>query len=112
MFHILYDGTVFDQRDYTVLGGDADAISVARESSRESRATDDLDAAAAAVNGRRPTSRSPSLAAGGRTGGRSAGSRDLAGRCFRRLRPTTGVAASARLTDEAGRPTPSLDVRH
>ena len=26
MFHILYDGTVFDQRDYTVLGGDADAI--------------------------------------------------------------------------------------
>jgi len=27
MFHILYDGTVFDHRDYTVLGGDADAIS-------------------------------------------------------------------------------------
>ena len=26
MFHILYDGTVFDQRDHTVLGGDADAI--------------------------------------------------------------------------------------
>ena len=26
MFHILYDGTVFDHRDYTVLGGDADAI--------------------------------------------------------------------------------------
>ena len=27
MFHILYDGTVFDHRDHTVLGGDADAIS-------------------------------------------------------------------------------------
>ena len=26
MFHLLYDGTVFDHRDYTVLGGDADAI--------------------------------------------------------------------------------------
>ncbi|MGI9029267.1 MAG: proteasome subunit alpha [Ilumatobacteraceae bacterium] len=26
MFHILYDGTVFDHRYYTVLGGDADAI--------------------------------------------------------------------------------------
>ncbi len=27
MFHIVYDGTVFDQRDTAVLGGDADAIS-------------------------------------------------------------------------------------
>ena len=26
MFHILYDGTVMDQRDVAVLGGDADAI--------------------------------------------------------------------------------------
>ncbi len=26
MFHILYDGTVFDQRDHATLGGDADAI--------------------------------------------------------------------------------------
>jgi proteasome alpha subunit len=26
MFHILYDGTVMDERRYTVLGGDADAI--------------------------------------------------------------------------------------
>ena len=26
MFHVLYDGTVFDQRNHTVLGGDADAI--------------------------------------------------------------------------------------
>ena len=27
MFHIVYDGTVFDQRDTAVLGGDAEAIS-------------------------------------------------------------------------------------
>jgi proteasome alpha subunit len=26
MFHILYDGTVMDEHDYTVLGGEADAI--------------------------------------------------------------------------------------
>ena len=26
LFHILYDGTVFDERQYTVLGGDAEAI--------------------------------------------------------------------------------------
>ena len=43
MFHVLYDGTVFDQRDHTVLGGDADAI-LARIS--ESFA-DGLDAGAA-----------------------------------------------------------------
>ena len=43
MFHVLYDGTVFDHRDHTVLGGDADAI-LARIS--ESFA-DGLDAGAA-----------------------------------------------------------------
>jgi len=43
MFHVLYDGTVFDHRDHTVLGGDADAI-LARIS--ESYA-DGLDAGAA-----------------------------------------------------------------
>ena len=43
MFHILYDGTVFDQRDYSVLGGDADAIS----SRLGESFTDGLDAAAA-----------------------------------------------------------------
>ncbi|MEO6571989.1 MAG: proteasome subunit alpha, partial [Ilumatobacteraceae bacterium] len=30
MFHILYDGTVMDQRDTAALGGDADAISERR----------------------------------------------------------------------------------
>ena len=43
MFHVLYDGTVFDHRDHTVLGGDADAI-LGRIS--ESFA-DDLDVGAA-----------------------------------------------------------------
>jgi proteasome alpha subunit len=43
MFHILYDGTVFDHRDHTVLGGDADAI---LERISESFA-DGLDAAGA-----------------------------------------------------------------
>ena len=43
MFHIQYDGTVFDHKDYTVLGGDADAIlSRLTESYQEG-----LDAAAA-----------------------------------------------------------------
>jgi proteasome alpha subunit len=43
MFHVLYDGTVFDHRDHTVLGGDADAI-LARISESYS---DGLDAGAA-----------------------------------------------------------------
>ena len=47
MFHILYDGTVFDHRNHTVLGGDADAISARIAETFH----DDLDAAAA-VQGR------------------------------------------------------------
>jgi proteasome alpha subunit len=43
MFHILYDGTVMDQRDLAVLGGDAEAIG---ERLREGFA-DDLDLAGA-----------------------------------------------------------------
>jgi proteasome alpha subunit len=47
MFHIQYDGTVFDHKDHTVLGGDADAIL--------GRLTDsysaDLDAGAAVRTG-------------------------------------------------------------
>lgn len=35
-FHILYDGTVMDEDRFTVLGGDADAISARLESSWES----------------------------------------------------------------------------
>ncbi|MEO6158369.1 MAG: proteasome subunit alpha [Ilumatobacteraceae bacterium] len=53
VFHILYDGTVMDERSYTVLGGDADAIGARLKESF----TDDLvvaDAvriAAAALSG-------------------------------------------------------------
>jgi proteasome alpha subunit len=43
MFHIQYDGTVFDHKDFTVLGGDADAILTRLTESF----TDGLDAAAA-----------------------------------------------------------------
>ncbi len=43
MFHILYDGTVMDQRDTAVLGGDADAIAGRLEEAW----TDGLDLAAA-----------------------------------------------------------------
>ena len=43
MFHILYDGTVMDQRDMAVLGGDADAINERLQAGFE----DGLDLAAA-----------------------------------------------------------------
>ena len=48
MFHILYDGTVVDERDYAAIGGDAEAIN-ARLSETW---TDDLDRAAAIALGR------------------------------------------------------------
>ena len=47
MFHILYDGTVFDQRDHAAIGGDADSIN-------DRLAVDfrpDFDAAAAVRHG-------------------------------------------------------------
>lgn len=47
MFHILYDGTVVDERDFAAIGGDAEAI---RERLAESW-TDGLDLAAAVVVG-------------------------------------------------------------
>ena len=80
MFHVLYDGTVFDEREHSVLGGDADAI-MARIGEGFA---DGLDVGAAIRSGRsraggpdrscrRPTSRSPcSLAA--RRGAASAAS--------------------------------------
>jgi len=43
MFHIVYDGTVFDHRDMAVLGGDADAITQRLQAGF----ADDLDLAAA-----------------------------------------------------------------
>ena len=67
MFHVLYDGTVFDHRDHTVLGGDADAIlaphqRVVRRRPRRRRRHPRRDGRAGRPGSRaagRPTSRSP-----------------------------------------------------
>src|SRR6478735_3885860 len=70
LFHILYDGTVMDERSFTVLGGDAEAIAGRL---RESFAADlALDAAVRIARSPPTTSRSPcsSAPAGG---GASAG---------------------------------------
>jgi proteasome alpha subunit len=47
MFHINYDGTVVDERDYTVLGGDTAAISTRFYEAAGGRLGDDLDLQAA-----------------------------------------------------------------
>ena len=53
MFHILYDGTVLDERTYTVLGGDAEAIGVRmKESYRDGQTlAAALQSAATALSG-------------------------------------------------------------
>ena len=48
MFHILYDGTVVDERDYAAIGGDAEAINARLAETW----TDGLDRAAALALGR------------------------------------------------------------
>ncbi len=48
MFHILYDGTVVDERDYAAIGGDAEAINGRLAETW----TDGLDRAAALAVGR------------------------------------------------------------
>ena len=109
MFHILYDGTVMDQKDFTVLGGDAEAIGerLAR------RVQDGLDlgcarcgSACAALAGpdRRspsPSSRSPTLTRGN---GR---------RCFsprRRRRASCCVDRPARRSRCTLRPMAAIDL--
>jgi proteasome alpha subunit len=47
MFHINYDGTVFDERDYSVLGGDSAAISTRFTEAAGERLGDGLDLGAA-----------------------------------------------------------------
>jgi proteasome alpha subunit len=47
MFHINYDGTVFDERDYAVLGGDSAAISTRFTEAAGDRLGDGLDLGAA-----------------------------------------------------------------
>ena len=81
MFHILYDGTVVDQRDYAVLGGDAEAISTRLDETW----TDGLDLTAAIAVGRsrswRPRPGDPRR----RTRGRGCCARGNGRRCFHRL---------------------------
>jgi proteasome alpha subunit len=48
MFHILYDGTVMDERDYAAIGGDAEAINARLDETW----TDGLDRTAAISLGR------------------------------------------------------------
>jgi len=79
MFHILYDGTVVDQRDFAAIGGDAEATRQALESSW----SEGLDreaavraAAAALVGDREVASEHLEVAELSRTNGR---------RCFARL---------------------------
>jgi proteasome alpha subunit len=80
MFHILYDGTVMDERDYAAIGGDAEAINARLAESW----TDGLDRASAirvgiaAIGGPDRTIESDDLEVAdlARTNGR---------RCFHRL---------------------------
>ena len=53
MFHILYDGTVFDQRDHAAIGGDADAINtrLAESFTEDLSAEDAIRIGAAALGG-------------------------------------------------------------
>ena len=107
MFHILYDGTVFDHQDYTVLGGDADAI-LGRIG--ESFA-DGLDAGGRRAGRRRRARRPRSHAAGRRPRGRPAVARQrpaLLPPAHRR--PGRGTA-QRRLTGLT-RPTGADDRRH
>ncbi len=80
LFHILYDGTVMDERRFSVLGGDADAISARLNDSWSEGLTLQvaLQAAVAALAGpdRQLTAGDLEVAVLSRTNGR---------RCFKRL---------------------------
>ena len=88
LFHILYDGTVVDERNYTVLGGDAEAIGgYMKESFVEGQSLDAaVSEATKALAGRERTLSANDLevAVLCRTNGR---------RCFRRL-PDSAVAGA------------------
>jgi proteasome alpha subunit len=76
MFHILYDGTVMDEDNYSVLGGEAEAITERMEAAwREGMSlTDALTAAVAALAGpdRQLTANELEVAVLSRTHGRRA----------------------------------------
>jgi len=102
MFHILYDGTVFDHRDYTVLGGDADAI-LGRIGESFAEGLDEaaaVRAGAAALAGPDRTLPAADLEVAllARGNGR---------RCFRRL---TDAEVSAHLATSDGDSEPTEDI--
>ncbi|MFM2184006.1 MAG: proteasome alpha-type subunit [Actinomycetota bacterium] len=90
MFHILYDGTVVDENDYSVLGGDAESIQARmRETFVDGRSlADAVRAAVAALSGPERTIDAGDLevAVLSRSSGR---------RCFRRLDDAAVAAALA-----------------
>ena len=90
LFHILYDGTVIDERRYSVLGGDAEAITARLlESHRDDQTLDAaLRVATAALSGpdRNLTATDFEAAVLSRRNGR---------RCFKRLSDDTVAAALA-----------------
>ena len=63
MFHILYDGTVMDETDFVVLGGDSESIRTrVEESFEENMSADDaLSVARAALSGDGRTLEDPDL---------------------------------------------------
>ena len=105
LFHILYDGTVMDERQYSVLGGDAESITgrlagVAFDGLSLSGA---VQAATRALCGPDRTLKSPDLEAAilSRSNGR---------RCFKRL-TDDDVAALLDVPGEAsGEPAATADV--
>lgn len=90
MFHIMYDGTVVDERRFTVLGGDAEAIG-ARMRERYvdgGPLADSIGAAVAALAGPDRTLEANELEV-------AVLSRSAGRRCFRRLDDATVAAALA-----------------
>ena len=83
LFHLLYDGTVMDEPTYTVLGGDADAISarIVGEWRAGASLAESLRLAATALAGEERTIPSAELEV-------AVLERDGRRRCFRRLAPS------------------------
>ena len=93
LFHILYDGTVLDERRYSVLGGDAEAINgrLTEKTTADMSLAEAVSAATAALSGteRTLTAADLEVAVLSRTNGR---------RCFKRL---SDDDVSALLTDQS-----------
>ena len=90
MFHILYDGTVVDENDYSVLGGDAESIQARmRETFVDGRAlAEAVRAAVAALSGPERTIDAGDLEV-------AVLSRSVGRRCFRRVDDVAVAAALA-----------------